>query len=307
MYKNLNDILIKMNNGGSYSIIFAEQKETTYNLITSETSKIKSLIHGDTEKLQSLCLYCKDYYSFTFNTELYLLNSNGQVQKENNITYAKQYSPHYGTSYAKTSSTNKNFNDAELLPITFYGKYYLNCDMNKSHRYEMYMKYIFDGNGKLTIIKLGQDPNSIYLRKDHSNEYKVELSKFDAIDDYHNAITSEINNLAAGSCTYLRRILEKMVNTYILEVKPDFDKVTEKKSFSDLYNIVKDKFDPVISPQMGKLYKLLSQSIHVLTEEQINVFHHLLKAVVNLQLNFIKQNRIKEENKIEILRELDNL
>ena len=193
-------------------------------------------------------------------------------------------------------TTTKSFapkNDEGII------EYFFVCAMDSSHYYTMTLHY-FLANGKLKIIKTGQDPMTRTLKENYSTKYRKVLSKYNAFDDFIKFEQSQERGLLAGACTYLRRVFEKMVLFMVEEAKTEGLNVEVAKHFDEKIKLVKYKFDPEISGVLEESYDLLSKGIHQLTDEQIDEFDGLMQEVILLQLDFEKTNeeRMKTINNL---------
>ena len=62
---------------------------------------------------------------------------------------------------------------------------------------------------------------------------------------------------------------------------------------------VKDKFDPRVQKLLKNLYGILSISIHELDEDESKEYYSYLKAVIDMQLEYIKSETDKDNQSKE--------
>lgn len=63
---------------------------------------------------------------------------------------------------------------------------------------------------------------------------------------------------------------------------------------------VKDKFDPRVQNLLKNLYGILSISIHELDEDESKEYYSYLKAVIDMQLEYIKSETDKDNQSKEL-------
>ena len=88
-------------------------------------------------------------------------------------------------------------------------------------------------------------------------------------------------------------------------------KKTEKAELeNEKIDAVKDNFDPRVNKMLKNLYGILSISIHELDEEQSKEYYTYLKAVIDMQLEYVKSEdeKNKQSKDLEgILNKIANL
>lgn len=149
----------------------------------------------------------------------------------------------------------------------------------------MKIAILFDKNSAY-ITKIGQFPENSSLGHFVSEEYKKELRKInDAYIDYKNSEKSFRHGLYVGAYDYLRRVYEKMINYYLDKnnVVLEANASAEKKIKS-----IKTSFDKRIQDFLYPIYSALSAGVHVMTEDECKENYSELKALIDIQLQFIK-------------------
>lgn len=121
------------------------------------------------------------------------------------------------------------------------------------------------------------------------DKYKNFLNKIDAYEDYKKADLSNADHFYVGAYAYLRRIFEKMIIYYLGDIELKDDHMDTK------IDAVKDSFDPRVKKMLKNLYGILSISIHELDEEESKEYYTYLKAVIDMQLEYIKSEDEKDK------------
>lgn len=200
-----------------------------------------------------------------------------------------------------------HFDGPENIPVdyledkTWFLTYYLTCT-NCSLPYTMYVS--LEQKGTMFIVrKIGQLPSILDIHGFDFSIYKKQLEKLDAYDDYKKADLSYTEHFYVGSFAYLRRIFEKMIHKYLSETeeKPDDNHMESK------IKLIKNRFEPRIQDSLKNLYEVLSASIHELSEEQSKDFYVLLKAIIDMQLEYEKTIDEKDQTALKYSKELDKL
>lgn len=270
-----------------------------YVLDKEELDKFLCLIGFNQDKLITKCHKCKKEFPFNIDQELYKLIENYKSNIYNiDITQDVTSDGPGRTKYitcGKIDVTNGNIEGIQppyskeiLLNGTIhYLEYYFSCTNNYSHNYTMLISIEFN-NGKFVVRKVGQNPSMLTVKGFEFDKYRKFLEKIDAYDDYKKADFSYADHFYAGAYTYLRRIFEKMINYYLGNSKLEDNHMDTK------IKAVKDKFDPRINHLLKQLYDILSVSIHELSEEQSKEYYEYLKAIIDIQLEYIKTEADKD-------------
>ena len=278
-YNSLADIVTKMP-------IFS-----CFSVKTSKIEELRSIFYSlfFTKKIELKCVECNSKYPFTVE---HLIKKNGLSGK---YTYSAGFviSSLDDESFFKYDVVFPKTDDA-IIEFTF------KCTMNSFHYQKMFLLYTLE-NGTITIRKIGQKPINTDLNEHMSNEYRNILEKYDSFEDFRHFEQSESRNLLAGSCTYLRRVFEKMVNKMLLDPTITDVQRESAKYFDEKIKLVKNQFDADIQDLLDNSYALLSKGIHELSNEEIEQFYSLMFQVICVQLESEseKEHRI---NKIKTLK-----
>jgi len=186
-------------------------------------------------------------------------------------------------------------NSFEFKSRVMFLEYRYRCTNDNSHYYRMILRCEFVA-GCAIIAKVGQFPLNTMLQENNSNIYKKQLDVFGAFEDYRKSLQSSSRGLHAGSCTYLRRVFEKMVNHYLA------DKTIKDTKMETKIKAIKKELDPDIADISKPQYGLLSKGIHELEEKEIKEMYPLLKEFIDIQLDFekTKQDSIERKQKLKV-------
>lgn len=272
--------------------IFKIIKEERFLKINDEGAAFFNALFN-TSKCDLLCVECKKEYSFDVLNEICSLTENG------NPKYYSSENFRIGYTGGVMSSTNLGFGD--LVDSDFSDIYncrgiieqYLYCNKYPhNHIYIIYYRFIVS-NQYISIMKIGQDVPSFMLTENLSNIYKKELDAYKAFDDFRMYEQSMSRGLKAGACTYLRRVLEKIVVSKYIRKNGEND----TKHFEDKIKDVIDDFDEDIRPILNSTYGLLSKGIHELDDDDIDNFIKSTFDVITIQLDYEKMMREKRERR----------
>lgn len=289
-YKSLEDIIVKMPVFDSFAIQSNQLSSETFAELDENVKDIlKILFH--TNKVRIKCIECDEECPFSVS---FSIKRNGKSGK-----YEYSY---LGISSGEIDiSDNKALFSSVIFPKYDEGiiEYTFTCTMNSYHYQKMYI--LFTINDKvLTFRKIGQKPLNIDLQRRYSNEYKNILNKYKAFDDFRHFEQSESRGLLAGSCTYLRRVLEKMVATMLQDPNISEEQRNNAEHFVDKIALVENKFDEDIRDVLNSSYSLLSKGIHELNNDEINTFYSLMAEVIFTQLEYEQAAEIKAKKKKEL-------
>ena len=146
------------------------------------------------------------------------------------------------------------------------------------------------------VRKIGQNPSMLSIKGFDFSKYEKILNRFNAYEDYKKADFSNAEKFYVGAYAYLRRIFEKMINYYMEEKGTEIEGI----SMENKIDSVKEKFDPRVRKLIKNLYGILSKSIHELDEEDSKDFYEKLKAVIDMQLEYIFTEEEKEKQSKEL-------
>lgn len=273
-------------------------KNEMYEIDEEEFQKFCEYIGSNQNRLISYCHKCKK--EFPFDIGLNFFESSLHFDENVCIPITMSSIKKLGMS---TYSTRADINlikgniSGNLPPYEknivlnnkiYYLKYKFYCTNNSSHEYIMLIS-IETKDGKFIVRKIGQNPSMLTVKGFDFDRYKKFLEKIDGYDDYKKADLSFADHFYAGAYTYLRRIFEKIIRYYLKDVKLEDDHMSTK------IEKVKDYFDPRINSYLKSLYEILSKGIHELSEEESKNYYEYLKAIIDMQLEYIKTENDKDE------------
>lgn len=148
-----------------------------------------------------------------------------------------------------------------------------------------------------SIMKIGQNPSLADIQySEIGNKYDKYLSQTD-LHDFKKAIGLASHGVGAGSYVYLRRIFENLIKEVFEEHKEELgldDSQFNALRMEDKVNTLKEHL-PSQLVQMKKIYGILSNGIHELSEEECLTYFPALK----LSIELILRQKIEEKDKRE--------
>lgn len=266
-------------------------KDEKYEVEKVELNKMLWYLGINNERLITYCHKCKKEFPFIVDVNCVRSLDGKRVTTEslyftsgsNNssgayivIDNGKIYGPQ--PPYAKEKLLNNTI---------WYFQYFFSCTNNQDHTYMMMVSLELK-NGEFYVRKIGQNPSMLTIKGFDFDKYKNELEIINAYVDYKKADLSFADHFYVGAYAYLRRIFEKMIAKYL-------EGVTTKDNRMDTkIEAAKERFDPRIKGMLSNLYGILSISIHELDEDQSKDYYIYLKAIIDIQLEFERTEREKE-------------
>lgn len=321
MEKNLNYLFDSVPLYTKEEFKIFDKKDDGYYINREEYLKFLVYVGCKQDKIIIYCHRCKMRFPYTIERNIYLFGTDGKGGKESldSIIFtdeAKVYSvgrvgyQEFGSFNLVTGEIRGNGEPYKIDLLynncVWYIEYSFTCTNDSNHKYIMFVS--IEIKDEMVIVrKIGQNPSMLTVKGFDFDKYNKFLKKINAYDDYKKADLSFGEQFYAGAFTYLRRILEKMVNHY-LEGKNSEDNRMETK-----INMIKENLDPRIRGLFNPLYGILSMGIHELDDDQCKKYYEYLKAIIDMQLQFIKtenekNQQSKELNKVisEITNDLKN-
>lgn len=297
-YDSLKDIVTKLPIFGTFSLQIKEPDKNDFFKLSKKTIDLLNICFH-TDKIRIKCIECESEcpFSVSFNVEQYKKSGTYLYRFMSGLNYVRRECSIHDDEMLNHEIQLADF-DEGIIEYTF------RCTMNEFHYQKMYLLYTLD-NGLITFRKIGQKPMNTDLVDKYSNDYKSILSKYDALDDFRHFEQSESRNLLAGSCTYLRRIFEKMVNKMLLNPKISEDQRKNAHRFEDKIKLVKDQFDDDIIDILTSSYSLLSRGIHELDNNEIDQFYSLMLELICTQLEYENSATIKSKRKNELKKNIN--
>lgn len=270
-----------------------ELKDNKYEYNKEEFFRFLYYIGIKQEKLITYCHKCKKEFPFEVDLELFEFERY-MIDKTRTscMTVTKGDSFDAGKIIIRDGSVSGKqppYNKDDLIDNKiWYIEYFFSCTNNRFHKYMM-MISIELKDGKFIVKKIGQNPSMLTVKGFDFDKYKKFLDKINAYEDYKKADLCNADHFYVGAYAYLRRIFEKMIVFYLGDMELKDDHMDTK------IDAVKDSFDPRVKKMLKNLYGILSISIHELDEEQSKEYYTYLKAVIDMQLEYIKSEDEKDK------------
>jgi len=239
------------------------------------------------------CTMCKEKETFTINTAIYKMSiGNGNKKECDEILLIEDEGKKIKVQENKFFSwdNQENIEVQHLSWQHYLIEYTFSCTNCAYRMYFMSVLLEFDYEGKYIIQKICQYPMKTEIFKNDLINYPKQVANINGYEDYLNSLDCEAKNLYAGACTYLRRVLEKMLKKYCAG-----NTEIAKKTTTEQIKELGDCFDPDIKDKLVQVYKLLSEGIHNLKESEIKKYYTALKKYIDLQLKFEYEKEEKEK------------
>ena len=265
-----------------------------YEINAEELKRFFKYIGLYEKRLISYCHCCKKEFPFEKRWELYNFNGNkvwGLVfSDEKSKSEDSEINLYYKTNYGMSKGLIDSLKNGKI----WYMSYYFKCTNNEQHEYRLYISIELK-NEYLIVRKIGQNPSMLTIKGFDFDKYKKILEKINGYDDYKKADLSNAEHFYVGAYAYLRRIFEKLILYYLGDTKLKDNHMDTK------IEAVKDKFDPRVQNLLKNLYGILSKSIHEFDEDESKEYYEYLKAVIEIQLEymFTENEKDKQSKKLE--------
>lgn len=267
----------------SFKIYEYNAEKEKYCLNKEELDLLVKYLGLNEIKLITFCTKCKHEFSFDVNKELTDSLFPYDIPLTNTVCI-QNFSLHHMTININTASMNKKYDEIDkesLIKYISYLNYTFTCNNNKDHIYKMYV-LIEANDGIFTIRKIGQNPSMITVKGYEFDKYKKQLIRIDAYDEYKKADLCFNEKFNVGAFAYLRRVFEKILNELCKNMEVEDDHVDTK------IDAVKEFFDPEIRGLLKNLYSVVSASIHAISEAESEEYYEELKAIIDIQLEYMK-------------------
>lgn len=276
-----------------FNVFYLEDE--MYEINEEEFQRFCTYIGSNQNRLITYCHKCKKEFPFNIQRSLFAdVLCNGRYNYFE-FTKSELVGPGYSAlgkieiNNGKIEGLNPPYSKETILNNKiWYVKYKFNCTNNPIHEYIILISIELK-DGKFIVRKIGQNPSMLTVKGFDFDKYRKFLEKIDAYNDYKKADLSFADHFYAGAYTYLRRIFEKLIKYYLGDAQLEDDHMDTK------IDKVKDNFDPRINSYLKPLYGVLSKGIHELSEEESKNYYEYLKAIIDMQLEYIKTENDKDE------------
>lgn len=167
----------------------------------------------------------------------------------------------------------------------------LKCSRNSDH----HLYFLFDVEGR-TVQKIGQYPSLADLNTFDVRQYAAVLPRED-FKEFTKAIGLAAHGVGVGSFVYLRRIFENLVDASYQIAKNDSgwdDEAYRDGRMAERIKLLEGHL-PEFLVENRSMYKILSQGLHELTENECLVAFPILKMGIELVLDEQLAARAKQE------------
>lgn len=274
-----------------------ELKENKYEYNKEEFFRFLFYIGVHQNKLITQCHKCKKQFPFSVKMNLFEFKNYSRLNKaymEITINLPEFGAGEIELYNGEITGTLPPYKKTHLLnEKIWYIEYFFTCTNNDSHKYLMMISVELN-NGEFIVRKIGQNPSMLTVKGFDFDKYRNFLKKINAYNDYKKADLSNADHFFVGAFAYLRRIFEKMINYYLGETILTDERMETK------IDAVKNKFDPRVQKFLKNLYQILSISIHELDEDESKEYYIYLKAIIDMQLEYIKSETDKDNQSKEL-------
>ena len=298
---NLNDVFNEMDIYTKEKFDVFSLKNSYYYLNEEELRRFNDYIGINQNKLITYCHKCKKEFSFDIMKKYIGFD----FIRINNIKLTSDFSGFIGgmidIQKGVIIGAQGPYPMDSMLNSIGYIEFQFKCNNNSNHKYLMILS-IEINDGCFIVRKVGQNPSMLTIKGFDFDKYKNQLERINAYQDYKKADLSNTEQFHVGAYAYLRRIFEKMINSYL-------DKKNIKKHMDEKIEIVKEHFDPRVRNMLNNLYGILSISIHELDEDKSKEYYEYLKAIIEIQLEFefTEEEKKKQTDKLQkILNKIEN-
>lgn len=160
----------------------------------------------------------------------------------------------------------------------------------------IYFVNIATENSNIVIKKIGQIPELYKIDNFENFGFGTQLRKMMIEKDFFDTHVMISYGYAIDTLLYIRRIIEKMVNFYLSEDEIKILRFEDKFKQAE----IKHSFiDPDIIDVMNLVFKLSSDSIHSLSQEQCEEYVGPLYNFIIMQLDYMKEQDDKKNQKLD--------
>lgn len=235
------------------------------------------------------------YQGFTFAEEQAQAGWNVFFSEEPIDTYCPKCNMH---SIFRQSINGKVSYDPEIWTGNRHYAVSLKCSRNSEHL----LFFLFKVEGR-TMQKIGQHPSLADLNAYDVRQYAAVLSK-DDFRELTKAIGLAAHGVGVGSFVYLRRIFENLVDAAYQVAKADDgwdDGAYQSGRMAERIQLLANHL-PEFLVENRSMYKILSQGIHELTENECLAAFPVVKMGIELVLDeklvaAAKQRKLEQATK----------
>ena len=297
--KTLDDLFSKVDLYVDYSFkVYQEHDDGKMHTNKNELERIEVLLGMFQTSIDAFCIFCNKTYPFTIKQNSsskrhfdFSLNNIIDIGKD---IFINMDNPKCNRLPPIVDKNNLHEFSIDYVTFDF------TCKKSEEHIYRMYIILIIK-YGEIIIRKIGQFPSKIDIWGFDFDQYRNQLNKIDAYSDFKKAELCMSDGLYAGAYAYLRRVFEKMLKEYCkgLTLK---DNHVETKIEACI-----ERFDERVKPLLKNLYSILSIGIHELDDKQSEKFYVYLRTVLEMQLEYVKENNDRDNQTKELKEKIDSI
>lgn len=260
-----------------------------YDLDISQIDSFLEYVGANCDKLVTYCHKCKKEFPFSVKKDLMRFSYGLEMERQMPFMKGNGFGAMLGFPSGKVTGRVPPYDKDDFLENQiWYIQYYFTCTNNEEHCYMMMISIELKA-GEFIVRKVGQNPSMLTIKGFDFDKYKKQLEEIKAYGDYKKADLSNADHFHVGAFAYLRRIFEKMICQYLENI------TLEDNHMDTKIKAVKDRFDPRIQGMLKNLYSVLSISIHELDEDTSKEYYEYLKAIIDMQLEYVKTESDKEQ------------
>lgn len=286
--------------------IFKENSDNTYSIDEKEIERFNNYIGIGSNKLITYCHKCKKEFPFDIERKYYEFSRD--INYTNYITLTQSFNIGPKICRCKINldtgriiDNQHSFDKDCILNNTIgYIEYIFSCTNNEEHKYILLISIELH-DFKLIVRKVGQNPSMLTVKGFDFDKYKKVLEEIGAYEDYKKADLSNADHFYVGAYAYLRRIFEKLIEYYLNGKKLKDNHMNTK------IDAVKSNFDPRVKSLLENLYSILSVGIHELDENISMKYYQYLKAIIDMQLEFMTTEREKKEQSTKLEKTINEI
>ena len=258
-------------------------------------------------KIDCYCPKCKEKRVFSCKSIPYYWTNKdtGVVEKKLLADYLETYQKNQQMRIPRFENdpeppwtwTHDVFEDTRIMIFKYY------CAMENTH----HMDYIVLTD-EYKMIKIGQYPSVADLSFPELKEFKKVMNKDDEVE-LKRAIGLFSHGIGVGSFVYLRRIIERIIDTAGKEAidKNKIDEAEFGNSHIDKRIKMVADYLPEMLVNNTILYGVISKGIHELSEEECLEFFPVMQNIIMMILRQWESKRKDQEEKNNITEALGRI
>ena len=273
-----------------FKIFEIDESGENYILNKDELGKLMIMLSNNKTKLITRCVGCNREFPFIVDVRRLPGNDSSLILANNfqGIFYPYDKLYYFFSEGSISSKKGKLPKECIAENLIQYLDYTFICTNDSKHIYKMILS-VEEKDGKFVVRKIGQNPSMVKVKGYEFDKYKPQLKRFDAYDEYCKADLCYNESFNVGAYAYLRRVFEKMLNDLCKNIELKDNHVDTK------IDAVKEFFDPEIRELLKNMYSVVSASIHAISENESEEYYEELKAIIDIQLEYMKTEEDRQK------------